>query len=447
MPQLSRRSFLSSAAAAPALAATEKPGKAFRRRSHPLEGIARENLKITDVKATLIGYTYPPDDYLWLLSDAVAWRADSCVVQVFTDKGIVGIGEGSPYGGAEVMKKFTEDYIRPALIGKNPFDVERLACPWAGPTREMGRLAPVRWHGAPPWAAADIALWDIIGKAKNMPVYKLLATEAPARPHVPVYASGGCKWKWWKRPEDVVDEAVRARQDKYPAFKFRIGTEWKNSHITMPVWIKLVRKIREAVGPDFKLIHEGNMRFTLAEALELCPVLEELKFLWFEEPLDQWADNSVEDHLKVKQALPHVLISGGELMAHRFEFKQWVDRGAFDIVQPDANMIGVTETWHTALMGHMQHRRCCPHNWHNGLTIMANAHVAAAIPNLLLLEYNYCRNPLKEEIFKDPMVVKNGYLDLPDRPGFGMELIPDLEKKFPFEPGDWRRPIPDMPSA
>ncbi len=208
-----------------------------------------------------------------------------------------------------------------------------------------------------------------------------------------------------------------------------------------------MRKIREAVGPDFKLIQEGNMRFTLEQALELGPVLEELKFLWFEEPVDHWGDNAIEDHLKVRQTMPHVLVSGGELLANRFEFKQWIDRGAFDIVQPDCDMIGVTETWHTAMMAHLQQRRVCPHNWHNGLTIMANAHVAAAIPNLLLLEYNYCRNPLKEGIFKDPAVVKKGYLDLPDRPGYGMELIPDIEKRFPFEPGNWLRPSPDLPAA
>jgi L-alanine-DL-glutamate epimerase-like enolase superfamily enzyme len=446
VPPSTRRSFLGAAAAGSAIAATEKP-KAFRKRNHPLDGVARLNIRITDVKATLIGYTFPPGDYLWLLSDAVAWRADSCVVQVFTDQGIVGIGEGSPYGGAAVMKKFTEDYIRPALLGKNPFDVEHLAASWAGPTRENGRLAPIRWHGAPPWAGVDIALWDIIGKAANTPVYKLLATEVPPNPRVPVYASGGTKWKWWKRPEDVIDEAVRAREDGFQAFKFRIGTEWKNSHITMPVYIRLVRKIREAVGPDFPLIQEGNMRFTLEQALELAPVLEELKFLWFEEPIDQWADHSIEDHLKVKQAMPHVLVSGGELLANHFEFKQWADRGAFDILQPDCNMIGLTESWHTAMIAHTAGRRICPHNWHNGLTIMANASLAAAIPNLLLLEYCYCPNPLKEGIFKQPMVVKKGHMELPDRPGFGMELIPDIETKFPFEPGDWRRPIPDMPAA
>ena len=415
----------------------------FRKRSHPLEGIAREKLKITDVRATLIGYTFPPGDFLWMGSTYVVWRADACVVQVFTDQGVAGMGEGSPYAGAEAMKKFIETYARPALIGKNPFDVEHLACPWAGPASSP----LMRWIGSLPWAAVDMALWDIIGKTKNLPVYELLATEVPAKPRVPVYASGGTKWAWYKRPEDVIDEAIQAKEEKFRAFKFRIGTEWKNNAVTMPQYITLLRRMREAVGPDFKLIQEGNMRFSLEEALDLCPVLEELNFLWFEEPVDSWQEGSVEAHLKIKEALPHVLVSGGELLANRFEFAQWAHRGAFDIVQPDCNMMGLTEAWHTAMLAHAQRKYCCPHAWHNGFTIMANAHLAAAIPNLLLLEYFHTYNPLKEEIFVDPARVKDGFLELPTRPGFGMELIPDLEKKFPFEPGNWRRPNPDLPEA
>ena len=186
----------------------------------------------------------------------------------------------------------------------------------------------MRWNGAPPWAGVDIALWDIIGKIKGVPVYKLLSTETPPRPRVPVYASGGSKYTWFGRPDDVIDEAVKAKEQKYQAFKFRMGSPWEMSHVTMPMYIKLVRRIRDAVGPDFKLIQEGNMRLSLAQALELAPVLDELKFLWFEEPLNEWVNDPVESYLKLKQAMPHVLVSGGELWANRFEFKQLFDRGA-----------------------------------------------------------------------------------------------------------------------
>jgi L-alanine-DL-glutamate epimerase-like enolase superfamily enzyme len=173
----SRRSFLGAAAlpaAAPAQTRPEakNPGSKsrFRARVHPLEGIARENLKITDIKATLMSYELPKDKQ-WVVGRAVTWKTDAVLVEIFTDKGIVGIGESSPYGGPPQLKKTIEEFIKPALTGKNPFDVEHLAVAGTG--------------GARAWAGVDAALWDIIGKARSTPVYKLLSTGAGAAPPKP----------------------------------------------------------------------------------------------------------------------------------------------------------------------------------------------------------------------------------------------------------------------
>jgi galactonate dehydratase len=131
----------------------------------------------------------------------------------------------------------------------------------------------------------------------------------------------------------------------------------------------------------------------------------------------------------------------------RFDFKPWIDRGAYAIVQPDCNQTGVTEAWHIAHVANLTKKHCCPHNWHGGLTTMANAALVAAIPNRFMLELNQTYNPFKEEIFKEPLVVKKGYMDLPNKPGFGVELIEDVEKRFPYLPGRYDRPNTDMPSA
>jgi hypothetical protein len=92
-----------------------------------------------------------------------------------------------------------------------------------------------------------------------------------------------------------------------------------------------------------------------------------------------------------------------------------------------------------------QRKYCCPHKWHGGLSTMANASLVAAIPNRLMLELNQTYNPLKEDIFKEPLVVKKGYMDLPSKPGFGVELIEDVGKKFPYLPGSYSRPNPEPP--
>jgi L-alanine-DL-glutamate epimerase-like enolase superfamily enzyme len=417
---LSRRSFLAAVTAGPLAAA-----------AHPLDGIRRDNLKITDIRVTLM--SYPLKEKSWITATMLIWKSDAVLVEVFTDKGIVGIGESSPYAGPEFLKKTIEESLKPALIGKNPFDVEHLAAGWAGPRATFAA-----------WAGIDAACWDIIGKAVGKPVYELLAAGNSPQTHLRMYASGGVEYAWYDRPEALIEEGVRHKEEGYTAFKFRIGTEWKNNGVTMGKYIPWVRKLREAVGPKMDLMQESNMRLTVEECLELCPVLEELGFLWFEEPVNSSAPNAIENHLRIKQALKRVRISGGESRGNRFEFKEWIDRGAYGIVQPDCNVTGVSEAWNIARIGHLHDMPCCPHNWHGGLTTMANAALVAAIPNRLALELNQTYNPFKEELFKDPLVVRNGYMDLPRRPGFGMELKPGMAAKFPYVPGEYWKPNPKL---
>ncbi len=435
---ISRRSFVGAAAAVPALAARdprpEKNKTAFVRRNHPLDGVARENLKITNVDVTIMSYELK--DKAWITGTQLIWKSDAILVQVFTDKGIVGIGESSPYGGPEYVKKAILEYVKPALIGQNPFDVEFLATAWGGP-----RPSYIVWAGV------DAAMWDIIGKAKGLPVYKLLATEAPPEPHIRMYASGGVEYAWYRRPEDLIDEAVRHKEAGYTAFKFRVGTEWKNSGMTLAKYIPYVRKLREAVGPEMDLMQESNMRLSLEECLELAPVLEELKFLWFEEPVRAYESGALERHLQIRAKLKKTMVSGGESRGDRFSFKEWIDRGAYDIVQPDCNVTGLTEAWHIARIAQLKGRYCCPHNWHGGLSTMANGALVASIPNHLVLELNQTFNPFKEELFQDPLVVTKGYMDLHAKPGFGVEVKPGIAERFPYLPGNYWKPNPNLPAV
>jgi galactonate dehydratase len=237
------------------------------------------------------------------------------------------------------------------------------------------------------------------------------------------------------------------KEQGYTAFKFRLGPDWKlQQGATMHNYIPMLRKLREAVGPDFNLIQEANMRLSLEEALELAPVLEELRFLWFEEPVRVNGPEAIDNYNKIRGRMPHVMVSGGESRPNRFDFKDWIERGAYDIVQPDCNVTGVTEAWNIARVAHLRKKYCCPHDWHGGLTIMANAALVAAIPNHLVLEHNVTFSYLREGVFKEPLLARHGYIDLPDKPGFGVEVIPDIEKKFPYLPGSFDKPNPDLPA-
>lgn len=442
MHNKSRRTFLGSAVAAAGIyslgnisnCSTPAPEKPVEKgpRAHPMEGIERENIKITDVKVTLLTCELPKERQ-WYTGEWLCLRRNSILVELFTDQGIVGIGGVSMYGGPEAVKKYTEEIIKPTIIGKNPFDVELLT--------SGGVFGGGKYMG---WAGIDMACWDIIGKVKNMPVYKLLAVNEETYPHVRLYASAGLEYAWNNRPEDLVDEAVRHKENGFTAFKFRIGTSWKIADMTIKKYIPLLEKLREAIGSDFDLMQEGNQRWNLEQCLELAPVLEELKFLWLEEPVSRRAEGGIEEYIKIGNAMPNVMVTGGESMRNRFEIKEWLDRGAYDMAQTDCIIAGVTENWCISRIADYNGRYCCPQNWHGGLGTIANAHLEAAIPNHLILELNQTYNDLLEGVFKDGLQVKDGYLDISDRPGFGVEIVDNVGQKFPFNPSRYTTKNPNL---
>lgn len=448
MSKLSRRNFLStSALGAGAFALSSKSyakpnGLA---RTTPLDGVDRENIKITDVKLTMLSYEFKEEEQ-WYTAGRVAWKADTGILQIFTDQGIIGIGEGSPYGDLEKMQEYTEKVIKPSLVGQNPFDVMLLAGgasnPWGGRGSDAYYTNSTL---ACAWAGADCALWDIIGKAKNVPVYKLLATDNEPETHIMLYASGGVEYTWYDSGRLNLPELIATYKARgYKSAKFRVGTSWEKAGMTVKKYITWLEKLRDAVGPDFLLNQEHNMRLTYEQCLEILPTYDRLDFHWLEEPFNRYEEGAVEGHAELCRRLKKTMVSGGEGMDNRFEFKEFIDRDGYDIVQPDCNVTGITEAWFIARMAHLKGKPCCPHNWHGGMTTMANAHFVAGIPNRHMLEYNQTYNPFHLDLFVEPMVPKNGYLDLSDRPGFGMELKPlkDLQKKYPYLPGGWARPNP-----
>lgn len=411
-------------------------------RKQPLDGVRRQNMKITDIKVRLFSVPIPPEK--WWYGCGV-----EIVTEVYTDQGIIGIGGPSPYGGVEPVKKYTEQFIRPAIIGKNPFDIEFTAS--AIPEFNIKDISNRNPTEASAWAGVNIACWDIIGKAVKKPVWQLLAIDHKPNPHIEHYASAGTLYDWNKRPEDLYDEALKYKEEGFKSFKFRLGENFEKV-MTIEKYIPFLRKLRETVGPDFRLMQESNMRLSLPQCLELIPVLEELNFVWFEEPVNRYRSipvkpgstegmiESIEAHLRINQAAKKLLITGGEMLGHQEAFREWIDRGAYDIVQPDCNITGISEGWNIARMANLKNMPCVPHNWHGGPTWMSNIQLVAGIPNQLILESDRNYNPFREGLFTEPIIVKNSFADAPSKPGLGVEIIPDADRKFPYDAkNDWRK--------
>ena len=401
-------------------------------RNHPLDGITRENIKITDLKVTLLSCELPPKEqwYLdWIPERYKCWKTDSILVEVFTDAGIRGIGGATQYGGPDVVKSYLENVIKPAITGKNPFDIEFLTCG----VKVRGPMVG--------WAGVDAALWDIIGKAKGRPVYDLLAVDHKAQTRIPVYASAGEMYDGDIWPDNLIAEALKLKERKFKAYKFRPGTHWSVSGMTMSKYIDGVWRIREAVGDEFGLIQECNAQWNMDQTMQFIPEAEKMKLVWIEDPVARLGDQATENYRKIKDSLTEVKLSyGGDVMDNRFDYKEWIDRNAMDIVQPDTGVMGLTEAWFVSRMANLQGQLCAPHNWHDALLTAANGTLAAGIPNLIMLESNQTFNPLRTDLFKEPLVPNDGFIDLPDKPGFGVEIIDDVEKKFPFIEGRYDRP-------
>ncbi len=402
-------------------------------KSKPLDGIERADIHITGIEVTPLSYVHN-GDWLWRCGGLVVWKSDAALCRIYTDKGITGIAEGSPYAGPDRIKAYTDTQITPFLIGKNPFDCGIFS---AGGIRD-NQLSFAAWAGI------DNACWDVIGKAVGQPVYQLLADTPEPSNRVRLYASGGVCHAWYEDGEaELIEEALRYKEEGYDTFKFRNGTNWKYSGMTLEKYIRILENLRTAVGPEYRLCIE-KFPWTFEEIVgELCPALEELKFHWYEEPVGPDGADAVEQHLAIGEAMPSVMVSGGETQYQANGCHAFLRTGAWDIVQTDCNLTGISENWRIARLADLYGRLFDPHNWVGGLTTIANAHLAAAMPNSHQCELNQTYNPLKWDIFKEPYPIERGVLVLPDKPGFGVELIDDIERRFPFTPGHYykRNPV------
>lgn len=392
-------------------------------------------MQITDIETLALSCPVP---------EAEAWRfggesrppvrgvkSDAVLVKLHTDEGIVGIGEPSPYGGVGNLRRAVEN-LKPSLLGEDPFDVARIADPAEhfGPQFASG---PGRFA----LAGIDVACWDAMGKATGQPVCKLLGGQYADR--VPVYASGGDDWRYVREPDRLVEEARTHLADGFDAFKLRIASDDR--------FVDAVTRVQAAVGDDLDLILEGNTRFrTAPEAIRTAERLREVDPLWFEEPLPR---DDRDGYRAISEALPWLPLSGGEGITSAAGFTPWIDAGAYDIVQPDANVLGITATKRVADLARAGGCLCVPHNWHGAVTTAANLHVAAAIPNRDRLEYtrswHWSAPAFQTEILENPPVPEDGHLRVPEKPGLGIELDEDAIAEYPYEEGPCQVPWEDHP--
>ena len=342
------------------------------------------------------------------------------LVKVSTDEGIVGWGEGV---GGDIV----EGLLAPVLIGQDP--TNRIGL-WQRMFHALYNGNNAVGLGGSAISAVDTALWDITGKALGQPIYNLLGGRV--RDRVAVYATGLYYTKG-EFPTRLLDEARGYVEMGFMGMKTKVGG------LPMDEDVKRVAALREAIGPDVKLMVDANQAYNATSAIRIGRRLEELDLVWFEEPVNA---QDIEGYLQVKSALP-MAIAGGENLRTRYEFSQFLARRAYDIAQPDVvNVGGITEMRNVAMTANTNGIQVNPHVWGSPVMIAASLHVASTIPPCPpsgtpepfvqepVMEFDRTPSEIREGLMETPFDQVDGYLAVPEGPGLGVEIDEDAVRRL-----------------
>jgi L-rhamnonate dehydratase len=386
-------------------------------------------MRITDVRTRVVewrGPTVPPQPHFCTNPiDLLALPADSMagfrfhgwlIVEVFTDAGHVGIGNAAL--APRLTKQAIDLYLKPLLIGKDPFDTEFLWQHMYRQTLAFGR----KGLGMAAISAVDIALWDILGKSTGQPVFRLLGGRT--KPKIPVYASR----LYSQNLEDLAAEASRYKEEGYRAMKLRFGWGPVDGAAGMERNLELLRSVREAIGYEVDLMADAYMGWTLDYARRMLSLIEPYRLRWLEEPV---IPDDIQGYAALK-ALARVPIAGGEHEFTIYGFRELLDAGAVDYIQFDTNRVGgITQARKIAAMAEAHSVPVIPHagQLHNYHIVMAslNSPMAEFFP-VVDVEVG---NELFWYIFDGEPTPINGQIDLKDDvPGLGLTIKEDELSKF-----------------
>jgi D-galactarolactone cycloisomerase len=334
------------------------------------------------------------------------------LVQVETDEGITGIGSCS--GNGELLEFVIRQVLKPLIIGMDPADIDGI---WdkayvRGGHKEFG----TRGIGVVALSGIDIALWDILGKIRGVPLYQLLGGKC--RDKVPVYATA-------LYPEEPVQVARRARgfADRgFHGVKIKVGFDLEQD-------VRIVRAVRRELGKDFVVMTDANQGYNLDVALEAAMAFADAGAFWLEEPLFV---EDVDGHAALRER-GKVPIAVGENLHTCAAFRDFVVSGAVDYLQPDvARAGGISEIKKIAALAEKHRVPVSFHTWGDAVALAASVHLSAALRDCIMMELDYTYNPLREELLREPLELTRGFLIPPEKPGLGVELDPRALERFAF---------------
>ena len=339
---------------------------------------------------------------------------ETTVVKIETDTGIIGWGEAqspvSPNTSATIIK----DIVTPLTIGKNIFDVEAIWHKNYAAKRERGHYTGFYIDAI---CGVDIAIWDAIGKALNMPTAQAMG--GIHRNKVSLYNGiGGTV------PEEVADQAEWSVSKGYKYLKMHLKEDIDNT-------IEIVTKVRERVGESIGLMLDVHMGFDTFNAIKLGKELEKINLLWLESPSDPI---DIPGLCEISRSLD-LPIANGEWTRTKYEMREIFEKRAYDISMPDIARTGLTGGKQIATIAELYNIPISPHVGGGGIvSIAATLQYSLGIPNFLIMEHSEQGNAVKSMFLSEPFDAKNGQYSLPNKPGLGIDVDENKLEKFKIKP-------------
>jgi L-alanine-DL-glutamate epimerase-like enolase superfamily enzyme len=338
------------------------------------------------------------------------------IVEIFTDNGLVGLGNAAL--SPQITKQVIDLYLKPLLLGADPWDNEFLWQHMYRKTMAFGR----KGIGMVAISAVDIALWDILGKSAKQPVYRLLGGRT--KPRIPVYSS-----RLYSTPAaQLAAESKKYKKEGYKALKLRFGWGPVDGAEGMQHNLALLRTVREAVGDGLDLMADAYMGWTLDYAKRMLPLLEPFHLRWLEEPV---IPDDIHGYAELK-AYGRVPIAGGEHEFTLYGFRELIQARAVDYIQFDTSRVGgLTQARKIAALAEAHSIPVIPHAGQ-----MHNYHLVMASLNSPMAEYFpfvdvEVGNELFWYIFKGEPVARDGFIDLDENlPGLGLTVYEEKLKQF-----------------
>ena len=369
-------------------------------------------MKITNIE--VIGLRVPS------LDESCEWGEDAVIIKVYTDVGITGIGEtdSSPH----VIRALVETPhshssamgLKEILIGEKRLEIERLWNKMYNASNYIGR----RGSGIHAISAIDIALWDIAGQYYGVPVSTLLGGKY--RDKIKAYGTF--------IPADNPEanfKIVQALITKgFTSLKFGGGIFGDDPTHDYNV----LKVVREAAGPNVDISIDIVSKWrTYGNSMFRAKLLEEFNLNWIEEPVPS---DDLEGYAKLSR-MSTTKISGGETLTTRYEFKNFLEYGHPDIVQPDITRCGgISEMKKIYDLAQLHGTQLVPHGFSTGILLAATVQFLAASENGDLIEYSQSTSPLNKFLVKSQIPFENGYVIVPNLPGLGIELDEKIENKY-----------------